>query len=133
MLDKFKKIFEKNEGEPNKKRIENLVVFVIILIITLIVINVIWNGDKNKDSDIKADGNKKLADISMQNTNNVKEVSTEVEDKLTLNLENILSKISGVGEVEVMITYAETSKTVPVYNEETTQEETEEKDTRWAE
>lgn len=133
MLDKFKKIFEKNEEEPNKKRMENLVVFVIILIITLIVINVIWNGDKKKDSEIKADGNKKLADTSIQSTNNVKEVSAEVEDKLILNLENILSKISGVGEVKVMVTYAETSKTMPVYNEETTNEETEEKDTRWTE
>lgn len=133
MLDKFKKIFEKNEEEPNKKRMENLVVFVIILIITLIVINVIWNGDKKKDSEIKADGNKKLADTSIQSTNNVKEVSAEVEDKLILNLENILSKISGVGEVKVMVTYAETSKTMPVYNEETNNEETEEKDTRWTE
>lgn len=133
MLDKFKGFFGNNEGEANKKKIENLVVFVIILVITLIVINVIWNGNKKEDSNTKTDGNKKLADTTVQSINNSKEVSAEIEDKLVLNLENILSKINGVGEVKVMVTYAETSKTVPVYNEETTQEETEEKDTRWTE
>lgn len=133
MLDKIKEVFERKEGEPNKKRIENLVVFVIILVITLIVINVILNGDKKENSNTKTDENKKLADTSIQSTNDIKEVSQNTEDKLILNLENILSKINGVGEVKVMVTYSETSKTVPVYNEETTQEKTEEKDTRWTE
>ena len=44
------------------------------------------------------------------------------------DLEEILSNIRGVGNVKVMITYAETSKTVPVYNEESTEENTEETD-----
>ena len=43
-------------------------------------------------------------------------------------MEEILSKISGVGKVKVMITYAETSKVMPVYNEENTEENTEETD-----
>lgn len=133
MLDKIKEVFERKEGESNKKKIENLVVFVIILVITLIVINVILNGDKKENSNTKTDENKKLADTSIQSTNDIKEVSQNTEDKLILNLESILSKINGVGEVKVMVTYSETSKTVPVYNEETTQEETEEKDTRWTE
>ena len=50
------------------------------------------------------------------------------EDKLVLNLEEILSKIKGVGKVKVMITYSETSKIQPVYNEENTEENTEETD-----
>lgn len=133
MLDKIKEVFEKKEGESNKKRIENSVVFVIILVITLIVINVILNGDKKENSNTKTDENKKLADTSIQSTSDIKKVSQNTEDKLILNLESILSKINGVGEVKVMVTYSETSKTVPVYNEETTQEETEEKDTRWTE
>ena len=38
-------IKSKEEGEGNdKKKIENLVFFVIILIITIVIINIIWNG-----------------------------------------------------------------------------------------
>ena len=44
------------------------------------------------------------------------------------DLESILSKINGVGKVKVMVTYSETSKVVPVYNEESTEENTEETD-----
>ena len=54
----------------------------------------------------------------------------ENKDSLISNLEEILSKINGVGAVKVMITYSETSKIIPVYNEESTEESTEEKDTQ---
>lgn len=129
LKNKFKEFIEKKENEPNKKKIENLVVFILVLIITLIVINVIWNGDKKSNSTQKTDPNKKLAQIT-QDVSNSKEVSTNVEDKLVIDLKNILSKINGVGNVEVMVTYAETSKMQPIYNEESTAEETEEKDTQ---
>ena len=128
--DKLKNFLIKKEDEPNKKKIENLVFFIIILIITIIVINVIWNDDKKNENNIKPDSNKKLAE-NMQEIDNGKEVSNSTEDKLVIDLENILSKINGVGEVNVMVTYAETCKTLPVYNEESTQESTEEKDSRW--
>ena len=39
-----------------------------------------------------------------------------------------LSKIEGVGEVNVMITYSQTSQTVPLYNEDRTTKDTEETD-----
>ena len=56
MIENFKKFFSKNLDENGKKKLETLVVFVIILIITIISINVIWNGEKKpKDnSDIYA-------------------------------------------------------------------------------
>lgn len=127
--DKFKNFLVKKENEPNKKKVENLVVFILILIITLIVINVIWNGDKKSNDTQKSDPNKKLAQTT-EGVDKSEEVSANAEDKLVVDLENILSKINGVGKVEVMITYAETSKTQPVYNEESTEEETEEKDTQ---
>ena len=127
--DKFKNFLNNNnEDEPNKKKIENIVVFIIILIITIIVINVIWNGDKDNENN-KSDSNKKLAETT-QEVNDNQENFINNEDKLVMDLEEILSKISGVGKVKVMVTYAETSKTMPIYNEENSQESTEEKDTR---
>ena len=128
LKDKIKNFLSKKEGETNKKKLENIVVFIVILIITIIVINVIWNGeDKNEDEKQTTDSNKRLADTSYQNTNNETTDNTN-DDSMVTNLEEILSNIRGVGNVKVMITYAETSKTVPVYNEESSEENTEETD-----
>ena len=128
LKDKIKNFLSKKEGETNKKKLENIVVFIVILIITIIVINVIWNGeDKNENEKQTTDSNKRLADTSYQNTNTETTDSTN-DDNMVTNLEEILSNIRGVGNVKVMITYAETSKTVPVYNEESTEENTEETD-----
>mgnify|MGYP005768132191 FL=1 len=134
--DKFKNLFGKKEGEEvtersNKKKIENIVVFLILLIVTLIVINVIWNDNNNNESNSsenRVDSNKKLAETT-QSSGDTEEVSnTSTGNELVSDLEDILSNINGVGKVKVMITYAETSKTIPVYNEESSEENTEETD-----
>lgn len=122
--EKLKKFMTKSEGEPSKKKIENLVVFIVILIITIIVINTIWNGDKNTNKE-QIDKNKKLAQME----SNTMPVSNKSETDETANdLEEILSKINGVGKVSVMITYSQTSQTVPLYNEDSSERNTEETD-----
>lgn len=125
-VDKLKKMFSnKEEDISNKRKLENIFVFVIILIVTIIAINFILNDGKQEkiESD---DPNKRLA--TTPNTNTFDITEEPEEDELAQKLENILSKINGVGRVEVMITYSETSKTIPVYNEESTQQDTEEAD-----
>ena len=126
-IDKLKKMFSNKEEEGgNKRKLENIFAFVIILIVTIIAINFILNDGKSEEIESN-DPNKRLA--TTQDTNTSNDTSeTEEKDELVENLENILSKINGVGRVEVMITYSETSKTIPVYNEESTQEDTEETD-----
>ena len=131
LKDKIKSLIAKGtEGKDNKKKIENMVVFIIILIITIIVINVIWNGDKKETKDDVSDDSKKLASVS---ENTVENTSNVEEDDMEKDLENILSKINGVGEVKVLITYSQTSQIIPIYNEETSQKDTEEKDTNGVE
>lgn len=125
-IDKLKKMFSnKEEDVSNKRKLENIFAFVIILIVTIIAINFILNDGKQEkiESD---DPNKRLA--TTPNTNTFDITEEPEEDELAQKLENILSKINGVGRVEVMITYSETSKTIPVYNEESTQQDTEETD-----
>lgn len=125
ITDKLKELVVKKQGEPNKKKIENLVVFLIILIITVIVINVIWNGDDEKEQEPTSDKNKKLA-------SSVEEIQTNsdtvIEDETVKNLEEILSKINGVGKVKVMLTYSQTSQTIPLYNQDSSEKNTEESD-----
>lgn len=128
ITEKIKEFISKKEGEPNKKKIENLVVFLIILIITIIVINVIWGEDNkgNSKEEITTDKNKKLAstiDTDIETSSN--KIS---EDTMVKNLEEILSKINGVGKVKVMITYSQTSQTIPLYNNDSSEKSTEETD-----
>ena len=128
LKDKIKNIFAKKEGESSKKRLENIVVFIVILIITLIVINVILNGDNSKKTNDKqtTDANKRL--VQTMESEEVEEATINEEDDIVKNLEEILANINGVGKVKVMITYSETSKTIPIFNEESSEENTEETD-----
>ena len=125
--DKLNKIIERDKEEgKNKKKIENLVFFVVVLIITIVVINVIWN-DKNTSKDTKeVDNNKKLATVNQVQTQ-TEQVSQE--QTLSQKLESILSKIQGVGDVNVFINYSESSEVVAMYNENSKSSTTEETDT----
>ncbi len=121
--EKLKNIFNKDVGD-NKKRIENLAIFLVILVITLIVINLIWNSDTEKKESTD-DPNKKLAEV----TNSEISVNAVAQDDLSLQLEEILQQIDGVGKVNVLITYSQTNEIVPMYNQDISQKDTEETDT----
>lgn len=128
MLKERLQMFKGNlnkEGQGNDKRkIENLVIFIIILIVTILIINSIWNP-KKEESKVQ-NINKTLAKENNENilNNNV----TKTDNDLEVRLSQILQKIKGVGNVSVMITYSETSKTVPIYNEDNKNSNTEESD-----
>lgn len=124
MKEKLKKLFSKELNENSKKKMETLVAFVIILIITIIAINTIWNGDKKKDEQSE-NYDKQLATIE-QNEATIETANTG--DSLEKNLESILSKIEGVGEVNVLISYVESSEIIAMYNENTKNTSTQEED-----
>lgn len=129
--NKLKKLInteeEKQEGN-NKKKIENLVFLVVILIITVVAINAIWNGNSKKN---KQDENSQNSKQLAQNVNNTTiETSSNTSKELEKNLETILSRIQGVGEVKVFINYSESSEVVPMYNEASKNSNTEETDTQ---
>ena len=127
--DKLKKLINKdaeNEEGNDKKKIENLVFFVVLLIITIVIINIIWNGKENTNSKEPTDTSKKLATTEQNETTNNNITTTgELEEKL----KNILAKIQGVGEVEVCLNYSESSEIVAMYNENSKVSNTEETDT----
>lgn len=128
-IENFKSMMLKKTEGNNKRNIENLVVFLILLIITIIAINIIW-GDKKEEAKSQESNEtsyKQLAENldSKINSNN-KEFN---EYNLEQSLEDILSKMAGVGKVQVLITYSETSEVVAMYNEKNTSNNTEETDT----
>lgn len=129
--DKLKQLTKGNleEGGGNhKKKIENLVFFVVLLIITIVVINLIWNGNKQVTKQDNNTSSKQLASSDNLTATNV-DNTTITTDNLAEQLEGILSKIQGVGEVKVFINYSESSEVVAMYNETTKTSNTEESDT----
>lgn len=121
MLEKIKKIFEKNSDNGSKKQIENLIVLIIILAMTVFFINKIWN-DKEKNKIESVDETKQFAD-------NVEFSSSNMEkDNLQEKLEDVLSSMSGIEDIKVLINYSETSQVVAMYNENKTDSSTSETD-----
>ena len=128
--DKLKSIISKNENEGNnKKKIENLVFLVIILIITIVMINYVCNGDKNSNKTITNSAGKQLATTQNSKTQNQKDSGTTTSNDLEERLESILSNINGVGNVKVFINYSESSEVIAMYNENSKVSNTEETDT----
>ena len=125
--DKLKKIVGNSEGQGNNKRkIENLVFLVIILIITVVIINYVWSGDKSSNKKVTNSTGKQLATTNNNQTLTSNQNSNS--DSLEEKLEDILSKIEGVGSVKVFINYSESSETVAMYNENSKTSTTEETD-----
>lgn len=125
--DKLKKIVGNSEEQGNNKRkIENLVFLVIILIITVVIINYVWSGDKSSNKKVTNSAGKQLATANNNQTLTSNQNSNS--DSLEEKLEDILSKIEGVGSVKVFINYSESSETVAMYNENSKTSTTEETD-----
>ena len=117
----LKELFQKNTDGNNKdkkKQIENIVVFIIILIVTVLIINNMWSGEEKEKSEEINDSTRVLAQIS----------SPKGKDDLENRLENILETINGVGRVNVLIKYSESSTVVAMYNETTSESTTKESD-----
>ena len=119
MIDKLKNIFQNKD-----KKKENLISLLIILVITLIIINRIWNDDEIKTKEelkedaylatIKSedisDVNFKIDENESGNVNRIK--SNDLEERL----KKILETLKGVSNVSVMLTYNESNSQVPIYN-----------------
>lgn len=116
----LKKMTANKEENKSKKKIENLIFLILVLIITLIAINTIWNGE-NKQTDKSEETNSTDKVLAYEENSSSK-------DQLEQKLENILSTIKNVGQVKVLINYAETSSSIPLYDETTTTSSTEEGD-----
>lgn len=118
LKDKIKQLA--NGDGSNKKKIENLVFLIVILIVTILIINFILKSDKSSVKEEKST-EKVLASVDISN-------DEPLGNDTQKQLEKILSTIKGVGKVNVYISYSESSKTIAMYDEKTTTSSTEETD-----
>ena len=122
LKEKIKNFINKKTEGNSKKSIENLVVFLILLVITVIAINIIWSNDEEQAEE-ETPSYKVLA--SQDENSNIIE---NKEYDLQTELEDILGKMNGIGKVDVLITYSQTSTVVPMYSETQSSTTTEETD-----
>lgn len=111
----FDKMFKSKEG---KKRSTNLI-FLLGIGILLILLS-LYLRDENP---INSTLNVIDKDLTTQ-----EQVVEDVGSQLEKKLENILCKIKGVGNIQVMITLDETTEKIPAINKTRTVENTSEKD-----
>ena len=122
--EKINSLVKKKTSGDNKKNLENLITFLVLLIITVIAINIIWGKENNNEKQSPAEENYKVLAYNKNESNNTQDNEYNLEEKL----ENILSKISGVGKAQVLITYSETSSVIAMRNEKKNSSKTEEND-----
>ncbi len=89
IINKLKEMLNKN----------NLILIVVLLVILLIASNYIFSEDKNVET-------KEVVSTSVEENN----------DSLEIKLKNIISSIPNVQEANVMISFSETEKIIPVYD-----------------
>lgn len=122
--EKIKSLVESKTNGNKKKTIENLVIFLVLLIITIISINLIWGENKTSQENDTTENDYRVLAEDVSRGNIIEEDEYNLEDKL----EDILSKIAGVGKVQVLITYSQTSEVVAMQNETKNTSKTEESD-----
>ena len=122
--DKIKSLIVKKTEGNNKKTIENLVAFLILLIVTIVAINMIWGKNEKKTIENQVETEHKVLAENMENSTTNETHAYNLEQEL----EEVLSKIEGVGKVKVLITYSESSQIVAMYNENKNISVTEETD-----
>lgn len=111
-MKKFNELFNDTE----KKKLKPLIFLAGICILALIAISVMPD---TKKEEVNAN-----TDTSAQTSATSEEEKEDIESKLT----EILSKINGAGDVDVMITFQSSEEIVPAYNSNTTTETTKEQD-----
>ena len=120
---------DKSETGNDKKKIEKLEFFIVLLIITIVIINIVWNGDKKSNKKQNTLDSKKLAESVNEINNNSNGTINDSSNEIEAKLENILSKIEGVGDVKVFVNYSESSQIIAMYNEDSKVSNIEENDT----
>lgn len=112
------------------KKLNNLIAICAILAFALIAMNVLLPSSKKDatskiSSSASTQNNQNTNDTSASKTTNEK----DYEESQKTDLKNILKKMDGVGDVEVMISFENGEQKVPAYDKNTQQSTTEETDT----
>lgn len=121
--DKLKKEISKILGQ---KSLKNLIAVCLFLAFILVAMNVLSPSSKSLS-------NNKLSSAAVQENEENPAITNEedekdYEEKQKMDLKNILKKMNGVGDVEVMMSFENGEEKVPAYDKSTQKSTTEETD-----
>ena len=124
ITDDIKDFFEKNS------KIKNLSLICLVLTFVLIVMNVLGSSNilNSKITSISNGSSKNESNIDLSNEKVM--TSDDYEEKQKADLINILKKMDGVGDVDVMISFENGEEKVPAYDKTEQKSTTEETDTQ---
>ncbi len=109
----------KNIAKDKKKRKTNLIFLLILMVVLLISFNYIFSD--NKTNLLGSNNNK---DNSQNKEESINETNTDISNNdLEVKLESILSKISGISDVSVVLSYSKEKSSNVVYNTKETKNE----------
>lgn len=100
----------KNIAKDKKRRNENLILLVILLVVLLISINYIFKDTKSNSTNLNSNI------INNEEANSNSTIEKLSNNSLEQKLEGILSKISGISEVSVVLSYTKDTTQNVVYN-----------------
>lgn len=124
MTDEFNKMLK-------DKKFRNILVICLVAVFLLIAINVFQDSSSfgSKLTSLTSKNNKSESTASSTETLDHKTITeTEYEEQQKADLINILKKMDGVGDVDVMIHFENGEKKVPAYDNTTQKSTTEETD-----
>ena len=124
ITDDIKDFFEKNS------KIKNLSLICLVFTFVLIVMNVLGSSNilNSKITSISNGSSKNESNIDLSNEKVM--TSDDYEEKQKADLINILKKMDGVGDVDVMISFENGEEKVPAYDKTEQKSTTEETDTQ---
>jgi len=128
--DKIKKEIKKILAQ---KQLKNLMAVCLVLAFILLAMNVFLPSNKsltsNKITGINVDKKVNNNSVTKDTQELVQNDEKSYEEKQKIDLKNILKKMNGVGDVEVMMSFDNGEKKVPAYDTSAQKSTTEETDT----
>lgn len=124
ITDNIKDFLEKNS------KIKKLIVICLVLVFILIAMNVVGSSSVFNSKVISISNNSSKTEENTDASNEKIITSDEYEEKQKADLINILKKMNGVGDVDVMITFENGEEKVPAYDKTEQKSTTEETDTQ---
>jgi stage III sporulation protein AG len=127
--DKFTKEIKKIFAQ---KQLKNLLAVCLVLAFILLAMNVLVPSNKslmnNKLSSTTTDGKVNNNSVTKETEELVQNNAKSYEENQKIDLKNILKKMNGVGEVEVMMSFDNGEKKIPAYDTSAQKSTTEETD-----
>ena len=80
--EKIKSLVKKKTSGDNKKTLENLIVFLVLLIITVIAINIIWGKENNNEKQSPIDDSYKVLAYNKNESNNSQDSEYNLREKI---------------------------------------------------